>query len=92
MRAITAAAEQMRFEHASLLRQSRVRQAELEQANVELTIGITERQRELTRLQLSLEQAGRDEASMREIDGLRQQMASLSNLLEDERTRIVQVR
>jgi hypothetical protein len=38
-----------------------------------------------------LYQAGRDEASLREIDGLRQQNNSVSNQLEDERQRTMQV-
>jgi hypothetical protein len=46
-----------------------VRQAELEQTNVELSIGITERQREISRLKLQQEQGGREdgEASIREV-------------------------
>ena len=53
----------MRVEHSSMLRQSQVRQAELEQANVELTINLTEKQREVSRLKLQLEQGGRGKRS-----------------------------
>ena len=92
MRAIVASSELVRQEHASLMRQSQVRQAELEQANVELTINITERQREVTRLKLALERAGREdgETAVREVDGLRQQMAALTAQLEEERLRCQQ--
>ena len=92
MRAIVSSSEQMRQEHASLVRQSQVRQAELEQANVELTIGITEKQREVTRLKLSLERAGKEESEgvVREVDGVRQQMATLAAQLEEERQRYQQ--
>jgi predicted nucleic acid-binding Zn-ribbon protein len=92
MRAIVSSSEQMRSEHASLLRQSQVRQAELEQANVELTIGITEKQREISRLKLSLERAGKEDSEgvVREVDGVRQQMSALSTQLEEERQRYQQ--
>ena len=92
MRSIVSASEQMRTEHASLLRQSQVRQAELEQTNVELTIGITEKQREITRLKLSLERAGKEDAesAVRQVDGVRQQMAVLTAQLEEERLRYQQ--
>eukprot|EP00596_Hydrurales_sp_CCMP1899_P008393 CAMPEP_0119050878 /NCGR_PEP_ID=MMETSP1177-20130426/72402_1 /TAXON_ID=2985 /ORGANISM="Ochromonas sp, Strain CCMP1899" /LENGTH=633 /DNA_ID=CAMNT_0007029821 /DNA_START=11 /DNA_END=1909 /DNA_ORIENTATION=- len=92
MREVTIASELMRGEHASLLRLSQVRQAELEQSNVELSIGVTERQREISRLKLMQEQGGREdsEASVREVDGLRQQMTSLGGDLEAERQRLQQ--
>ena len=80
--------EQLRLDHSSLLRQSQIRQSELELANSQLSISLSDKQREVTRLHGLLEEAGKDPGSItREMNGLREHISQLSSTLEDERSR-----
>ena len=83
--------EIVRADHATILRQNNSRLSILETANAELVEALTEKQREVDRLQRALNQAGSEESSgvARELDGLRQQISSLQIQLENERERVL---
>jgi multidrug efflux pump subunit AcrA (membrane-fusion protein) len=75
---------QMRSEHSSLLRQSQVRQHELERNIAEISNSLMEKDKELMRFQMQLQQAGRDEASQRDLESLRSQVSTLLNQLDEK--------
>lgn len=89
LRAAIAASEQLRTDQASLMRSSQVRQAELEAINSELSSSLTDKQREISRLQQQLHQSGKDDFSFREMDGLRQQNILLGQQVEEEREKVL---
>jgi predicted nucleic acid-binding Zn-ribbon protein len=60
----------------------------MEQANSELTLTLTEKQREISKLQISLQQVGKDDLSIREIDGLRQHNSTLCTEIEAEKDKL----
>lgn len=81
--------EQIRSDYANTNRNNQARQQEMEQANSELTSTLTEKQREISKLQISLQQVGKDDLSIREIDGLRQHNSTLCTEIEVEKDKIV---
>ena len=81
------AMETLRYEHNQWIRQSHNRQSELERESAELGAAVAEKQRLIQQLQRQLEQAGKDSASARELDGLRLQLSALEGVLEQERER-----
>jgi hypothetical protein len=74
---------QMRAEHSSLLRQSQLRQHELERSIAEISSSLMEKDKEVVRLQNILQQTGRDETSLRELESLRNHSANLLTQLEE---------
>lgn len=74
----------VRNEQSHLLRLSQDRQARLEKDNSELITDAANKQREVLKLQRMLEKDGKDKSSLREVDGLRQQLTSVTLELEEK--------
>jgi hypothetical protein len=89
LEAAESVVEDIRAQHAQLLRHSQSRQTQLEKENAELVDSISEKQREVQRLQRLLESEGRD-MTFREADGLRHQLDDLQVLLDEEREKAAQ--
>ena len=74
----------LKIQHSQIIRSSHTRQIELEHTNVELTASLTDKIRDLNRLQRLLEGNTQDMNIIREVDGLRQQVTMLNNEIENE--------
>eukprot|EP01041_Mallomonas_annulata_P003463 gene3463-6889_t len=90
LRVAETAMSELRNQHAQLMRHSHSRQTELERDNAELTASITDKAREIQRLQRLLGSEGREPGHGRETDGLRQQLDTTLSELDEERERVVQ--
>lgn len=84
LRAAVVLTETVRAEHASLMRQTQTRQAELEEANAELVQGIAQKQRELARVKSALEKGHANDSNSKEMDLLMQQVSESRRQLDDE--------
>ena len=79
--------EQMRAEHASLIKQNQIRQADLESENNELTISLTEKQKEINRLRnMNASEVNNSENFInQEYISMQQEILRLSKELEIEK-------
>jgi hypothetical protein len=83
--------ETMRSDHASILRLSQSKQAELEQSNAQLSLSLAEKQREVSKLKALLSDEssqsrvnGLHADSMREYERLQLQVSQLTDNIESE--------
>lgn len=86
LRSAVEGAERLRLEHATLIRQSQRRQAELEKANAELSAGLAEARKELQLCQQQTSStSGANFAAEEQLASLRQELKRAHAELFDER-------
>lgn len=90
LRAAVEGADRLRLEHATLVRQSQRRQADLEKANAEMSAGLADTQKQLYQLQQHssiVARAGSSTAAQEELETARENWKRVLADLEDERAR-----
>jgi len=90
LRTAVEGADRLRLEHATLVRQSQRRQADLEKANAEMSAGLADTQKQLHQLQQHssiVARAGSSTAANEELETTRENWKRVLADLEDERAR-----
>ena len=82
-------ADQLRSDYATLTKLSQIRQQELEQQNQELERSLTEKDREIAKVNIKIQQYDRNNPNTKEIDELNKKIESLSLGLEEEKEKTV---
>lgn len=81
--------ETIRSEHASILRLSQSKQAELEQANAQLSLSLAEKQREISKLKAAVQDSTNNYRDPnndgRDLELLQLQVSQLNDLLDNEK-------
>jgi chromosome segregation ATPase len=82
-------ADQLRSDYATLTKLSQIRQQELEQQNQELERSLTEKDREIAKVNMKIQQYDKNNPNTKEIDELNRKIESFALALEEEKEKTV---